>query len=107
MTGKLNHNLYFQELEQIVNMDSPSSYPKGNARVARFLHERFAEMGTTVNTGVVSGGGSDGNFSAALGIPTIDGLGPRSGRAHSPDEYMEIDSVEPHFRLLREIIRRM
>jgi len=54
-----------------------------------------------------TGGGSDGNFSAALGVPTIDGLGPRSGRAHSPDEYMEIDSVEPHFRLLREIIRRM
>ena len=45
MNEKLNHNLYFQELEQIVNMDSPSSYPKGNARVVRFLHERFADMG--------------------------------------------------------------
>lgn len=54
-----------------------------------------------------TGGGSDGNFSAALDVPTIDGLGPRSGRAHSPDEYMEIDSVESHFLLLREIIRRM
>ena len=45
MNKKLKHNLYFQELEQIVNIDSPSSYPKGNARVARFLHERFAYMG--------------------------------------------------------------
>jgi glutamate carboxypeptidase len=65
-----------------------------------------AELGIPINW-TSTGGGSDGNFSAALGIPTIDGLGPRSGRAHSPDEYMEIDSVEPHFRLLLEIIRRM
>ena len=40
-----NHNLYFQELEQIVNMDSPSNYPEGSAQVAGFFRERFEEMG--------------------------------------------------------------
>ena len=54
-----------------------------------------------------TGGGSDGNLSAALGVPTIDGLGPAGGRAHSPEEYLEIDSVDPQYRLVTEIIRRL
>jgi glutamate carboxypeptidase len=56
---------------------------------------------------VSTGGGSDGNFSAALGIPTIDGLGPRGGRAHSREEFLDIPSIRPHFELLREMIRRL
>ena len=36
------------------------------------------------------GGGSDGNFSAALGIPTLDGVGAVGGGAHSRDEWMDI-----------------
>ena len=56
---------------------------------------------------VGTGGGSDGNFSAALGIPTIDGLGPAGGRYHSAEEFMRIDTVEPHHRLLKEIIRKI
>ena len=38
-----------------------------------------------------TGGGSDGNFTAALGIPTLDGLGAREG-AHADDEHILIDS---------------
>jgi len=56
---------------------------------------------------VGTGGGSDGNFSAALGVPTIDGLGPAGGRYHSAEEFMEINTVEPHHRLLKEMIRRL
>lgn len=35
-----------------------------------------------------AGGGSDGNFTAALGIPTLDGLGPAGGGAHALDEHV-------------------
>ena len=56
---------------------------------------------------VGTGGGSDGNFSAALGIPTLDGLGPAGGRYHSAEEYLEVDTIEPHHRLLKEMIRRL
>ena len=41
------------------------------------------------------GGGSDGNTSAGLGIPTIDALGPRGRFFHTPDEYIELDSLVP------------
>lgn len=43
----------------------------------------------------VQGGGSDGNTSAGLGIPTIDALGPRGRFFHTPDEYIEFDSLVP------------
>ena len=58
-----------------------------------------------VNFGwMASGGGSDGSFAAAIGTPTIDGLGPVGGGAHSPDEYMEIDTVIPRYQLLCKTI---
>lgn len=39
-----------------------------------------------------SGAVSDGNLTAAAGVPTIDGMGPVGGREHSSDEYMELES---------------
>ena len=51
-----------------------------------------------------TGGGSDANFTAAVGTPTLDGLGPVGGGAHSEKEYLEIDSIEPRVNLLRELI---
>lgn len=50
-------------------------------------------------------GGSDGNFFAALGVPTIDGMGPVGGKGHSPNEYLELDTIEPRTELLYEIIK--
>lgn len=54
-----------------------------------------------------SGGGSDGSFAAALGTPTIDGLGPVGGGAHSQEEYMEIDTVIPRYQLLCRVIEHV
>ena len=46
-----------------------------------------------------SGGGSDGNFTGALGIPTLDGLGLRGAGLHTLDEHAEIDSLLERARL--------
>jgi glutamate carboxypeptidase len=35
-----------------------------------------------------TGGGSDGNFTAAIGVPTLDGMGAVGGGAHSPGEFV-------------------
>ena len=40
-----------------------------------------------------TGGGSDGNFTSALGVPTLDGLGPVGGGAHARDEYLLVSSM--------------
>jgi glutamate carboxypeptidase len=53
-----------------------------------------------------TGGVSDGNFTAALGIPTLDGLGARGDYAHSPKEYVTLDEVPRRTALLARLIER-
>jgi glutamate carboxypeptidase len=47
-----------------------------------------------------TGGASDANTTAGMGVPTIDGLGPIGGHDHSPAEYLELDSIVPRVTLL-------
>jgi glutamate carboxypeptidase len=47
-----------------------------------------------------SGGGSDGNFTGALGIPTLDGLGPRGDFPHTHNEHIVVESLAERGRLL-------
>ena len=51
-----------------------------------------------------TGGASDANTIAGLGVPAIDGLGPIGGNDHSPAEYLEVDSIVPRTVLLAGII---
>src|SRR6266851_1858476 len=57
------------------------------------------EMGVTLGEAYV-GGGSDGNFTAALGVPTLDGLGAVGEGAHSPDENILIRALPGRAALL-------
>ncbi len=51
------------------------------------------------------GGGSDGNFTAALGVPTLDGLGGVGEGAHSPGEYVFVKSLPERAALLAGLLR--
>ncbi len=51
-----------------------------------------------------TGGASDANTTAGLGVPTLDGLGPVGGNDHSTDEYLEVDSIVPRTALLAGLI---
>ena len=51
-----------------------------------------------------TGGASDANTTAGLGIPTLDGLGPIGGNDHSPSEYLEVDSIVPRTTLLAGLL---
>jgi glutamate carboxypeptidase len=50
------------------------------------------------------GGGSDGNFTGALGIPTLDGLGVRGNGYHTLGEYIDVASMAPRGRLLAGLL---
>ncbi|MCA1334542.1 M20/M25/M40 family metallo-hydrolase [Pseudooceanicola marinus] len=54
-----------------------------------------------------SGGGSDGNFTAAAGVPTLDGLGVIGNAWHSPNEYLVISALARREFLLRGLIRSL
>ena len=54
-----------------------------------------------------SGGGSDGNLTGYVGIPSIDGLGPIGGNAHQESEYLYIPSLTERSLLLANVIERL
>jgi glutamate carboxypeptidase len=58
-------------------------------------------------SGVAVGGGSDGNFTAARGVPTLDGLGAVGGGAHADHEYLLVDTMPERVDLLTGILRRL
>jgi glutamate carboxypeptidase len=55
----------------------------------------------------MTGGGSDGNFTAALGVPTLDGLGIDGDGAHTEWEHGLISSIEPRTRLMRGLLETL
>ena len=54
-----------------------------------------------------TGGGSDGNFTGALGIPTLDGLGADGHGAHSNDEYIYYSSLVERCRLMIRLMETL
>jgi glutamate carboxypeptidase len=51
-----------------------------------------------------TGGASDANTTAGLGVPSLDGLGPVGGNDHAPAEYLEVDSIVPRTTLLAGLL---
>lgn len=60
-------------------------------------HEEMAQLAV--------GGASDGNFTAGIGVPTLDGLGAVGGGAHADDEHLLVSELAPRTSLLAGLIR--
>ncbi|CAM5425820.1 Carboxypeptidase G2 [Aquamicrobium terrae] len=54
-----------------------------------------------------AGGGSDGNFAGALGIPTLDGLGLAGSGYHTLEEHVELDSLIPRSQLIAGLLAHL
>lgn len=65
-----------------------------------------AELGVDLQEGG-TGGGSDGNFTAALGVPTLDGLGPRGDGAHARHEHVELADLTWRAAFLALLLTRL
>jgi glutamate carboxypeptidase len=65
------------------------------------------EIGFNLERAPRVGGGSDGNFTVAMGIPTLDGLGVDGDGAHTNHEYMLFSSIEPRTRLLQGLMEQL
>jgi glutamate carboxypeptidase len=62
-----------------------------------------ADLGLELGAARV-GGASDGNFTAAAGIPTLDGLGPRGGGAHARDEHVLVADLPLRAALVAALV---
>lgn len=57
--------------------------------------------------GASVGGGSDGNFTAAIGVPTLDGLGAVGGGAHADHEYLVVDAMAERAQLVAGLVETL
>ncbi len=77
-----------------------------NARLIQLAKEVGSELGLRIED-VGSGGASDANNTAAVGVPTIDGLGAGGGLAHNPGEYVELDYLPTRIALLAGLVQKI
>jgi len=64
----------------------------GGLALFGLAHEAAGILGFPL-TAATTGGGSDGNFIAPLGVPVLDGMGAVGGGYHGPDEYLELATL--------------
>jgi glutamate carboxypeptidase len=72
----------------------------------RILVEEGQKLGLQP-AGISTGGCSDGNWTAAMGIPTLDGMGPVGENSHRLDEYMLLDSFIPALTMITALCKRV
>jgi glutamate carboxypeptidase len=84
--------------------DRPPLEPTaGSDRLYARARSLAADLGFELGAARV-GGGSDGNFTAAAGIPTLDGLGPRGGGAHARDEHVLVPDLPLRAALVAALV---
>jgi glutamate carboxypeptidase len=96
------------ELEVTGGMNRPP-YKKDEKIASLFEHAKTlaAEIGFELEDVEITGGGSDGNFTAALGVPTLDGLGADGYGAHSDYEHIYYSSLEPRAKLMLRLLQTL
>ena len=84
----------------------PLERTDGVLRLYHTAREVAAELGRELEEGT-TGGGSDGNFTAALGVPTLDGLGAVGDGAHALHEHVVIGDLPWRAALLAGLVKRL
>jgi glutamate carboxypeptidase len=84
----------------------PLTQTPAAARVFELYQGAARDAGLKVG-GEFTGGCADSGFTAAVGAPTLCGVGPVGGKAHSPEEYLEVASMVPRAQALARAILRL
>jgi len=92
----------------VITVTGGPNRPPLEREMALALFERARVVATALGmpplTSTAVGGGSDGNFTAGVGTPTLDGLGAVGGGAHADDEHVHIEYLDPHVTFLTALI---
>lgn len=93
-------------LEVLGGSQRPPMEPESSAPLFALASQLAAELGQEPLRGMAVGGASDGNYTAAAGCPTLDGLGAVGGGAHANTEHVKVVQMVPRTRLLAQLIMR-
>lgn len=94
-------------LELLGGINRPPLAPEMSAQLFAVAQEVAAELGWPALEGAHVGGGSDGNFTAGLGVGTLDGLGAVGDGAHTRHEWAEVAALAQRTRLLSRLVDRI
>ena len=83
----------------------PMERTRGTAQLFQQARSLAADLGITLNE-AATGGASDGNFTSALGIPTLDGMGAVGEGAHASHESILLDQLATRTALLAGMLAR-
>jgi glutamate carboxypeptidase len=84
----------------------PFERNQANERIVQLVKEAGSALGLKIQD-VGSGGASDANTTAGMGVPTLDGLGAGGGLAHNPGEFIELDYLPTRIALVTGLIRKI
>jgi glutamate carboxypeptidase len=82
----------------------PPMPESASAALFALAQQVAARLGQPALRGVAVGGGSDGNFTAGAGTPTLDGLGAVGGGAHAEHEHVLVAALAPRTALLAALV---
>jgi glutamate carboxypeptidase len=85
----------------------PYERTEGTSKLFDHAKSLAADIGFDLVSSPRVGGGSDGNFTAAIGTPTLDGLGIDGDGAHTLHEYGLISSIVPRQKLMRRLLETL
>lgn len=85
----------------------PPMHESAAAELMPLAQNVATQIGLGTIDGIVVGGGSDGNFTAAVGVQTLDGLGAVGGGAHGADEHVIISTMPERAALLAGLCQEL
>jgi glutamate carboxypeptidase len=84
----------------------PKPVSRASERLFALVTKAAADLGETLDW-TDTGGVCDGNNIAACGVPVIDTMGACGGNIHSPQEFLQVDSLVPRARLTALVLHRL
>lgn len=94
------------EIEGGMNRPPYVKTPESEA-LFNIAREASLEHGFDMQATGVTGGGSDGNFTAAIGVPTLDGMGADGAGAHTLEEHILVSSLKPRAETWVKLFERL
>ncbi len=91
-------------IEVLGGLNRPPMHESASATLFPIAQQVAERLGLGPLDGVAVGGGSDGNFTAAIGVPTLDGLGAVGGGAHADHEFVLVDTIPDRAALVAGIV---